>query len=417
MNYKEGIFRPPRDLAWLVLDLNSFFASCEQQENPELRGKPVAVLPTMAETTCAIAASYEAKAFGIRTGTLVKDIRRLCPQTIFVPARHKLYVEYHHRIRAAIETCIPIADVMSIDEVACPLDRVERDPASAYALALKIKNVIREQVGACLTSSIGIASNKFLAKLASNMQKPDGLILLRPQDLPNAILHLELRAIPGIGPGMEARLQNAGLETMEKLWAAKPDYLRRVWGGICGLKFHALLHGCDLRSPAHPRRSISHQHVLAPQERTVADALPIMRGLLAHAAERLRREGFYCSYLGIDIKWAHRKPESGGDVYWFDTVDFQQTQDTKLMLEALANLWVRVPPLRPWRLGVVLGGLTPVAAHQPDLFTPVKKKSPVAHLVDKLNAKYGRETIGYGVQPGVHKSKIAFQRVPDLAEF
>ena len=85
-------------LRWLVLDLNSFFASCEQQEDPELRGKPVIVVPTMAETTCAIAASYPAKAFGIKTGTLVHEARRLCPDVQLVQAHHKLYVEYHHRI-------------------------------------------------------------------------------------------------------------------------------------------------------------------------------------------------------------------------------------------------------------------------------------------------------------------------------
>src|ERR1700730_16792776 len=109
-------------LRWLVLDLNSFFASCEQQENPDLRGKPVIVVPTMAETTCAIAASYPAKAFGIKTGTLVYEARRLCPDVQLVPAHHKLYVEYPHRILEAIDRHIPVEDVMSIDEVACRLD-------------------------------------------------------------------------------------------------------------------------------------------------------------------------------------------------------------------------------------------------------------------------------------------------------
>ena len=85
-------------LRWLVLDLNSFFASCEQQEHPQLRGKPVIVVPAMVETTCAIAASYPAKAFGIKTGTLVHEARRLCPEVMLVQAHHKLYVEYHHRI-------------------------------------------------------------------------------------------------------------------------------------------------------------------------------------------------------------------------------------------------------------------------------------------------------------------------------
>ena len=153
-------------LRWLFLDMNSFFASCEQQENPALRGQPVAVLPMMADTTCAIAASYEAKAFGIKTGTMVREAKQLCPALRLVQARPKLYVEYHHRILEAIETRIPIEDILSIDEVACRLDRVQREPEAARKLALAVKAAIREQVGACLTSSIGIASNKLLAKLA-----------------------------------------------------------------------------------------------------------------------------------------------------------------------------------------------------------------------------------------------------------
>ena len=151
-------------LRWLVLDLNSFFASCEQQENPELRGKPVIVVPTMAETTCAIAASYPAKAFGIKTGTLVHEARRLCPDVQLVQAHHKLYVEYHHRILAAIDKHIPVEEVMSIDEVACRLDRVQQDPAVAHKLAQNIKREIQTQVGECLTSSIGISANKLLGE-------------------------------------------------------------------------------------------------------------------------------------------------------------------------------------------------------------------------------------------------------------
>src|ERR1700730_3501641 len=126
-------------LRWLVLDLNSFFASCEQQEDPELRGKPVIVVPATVETTCAIAASYPAKAFGIKTGTLVHEARRLCPVVRLVPAHHKLYVEYHHRILEAIDRHIPVEDVMSIDEVACRLDRRQQEPAVARTLAQSIK--------------------------------------------------------------------------------------------------------------------------------------------------------------------------------------------------------------------------------------------------------------------------------------
>jgi DNA polymerase IV len=115
-------------LRWLVADLNSYFASCEQQENRSLRGKPVAVAPLIADTTCAIAASYAAKAFGVKTGTKIGDAKKMCPGLIVVQSRPKLYVECHHRILDAIEGCTPIEHVVSIDEVACRLDRTQQPP-------------------------------------------------------------------------------------------------------------------------------------------------------------------------------------------------------------------------------------------------------------------------------------------------
>src|SRR5258708_1415700 len=167
MNMLGNLSKDAESLRWLVIDLNSYFASCEQQEQPALRAKPVVVAPMLADTTCVIAASYPAKAFGVKTGTMIREARRLCPELIVVPARPKLYVEYHHRILDAIESCIPIEDVMSIDEVACRLDRSQRTPDAVTNLALQIKASVRDEVGACLTSSIGAATNCLLAKLAS----------------------------------------------------------------------------------------------------------------------------------------------------------------------------------------------------------------------------------------------------------
>jgi DNA polymerase IV len=268
MNKESGIYKSETGLRWLFVDMNSFFASCEQQMNPDLRGQPIVVAPVLAETTSAIAASYEAKSFGVKTGTPIWEARRLCPHIRVVQARPKLYVEHHHRIREAIETCIPIDAVMSIDEVACKLDKVQVQPPIARKLALAIKSAIRDKAGACLLCSVGIAANKLLAKLACDMQKPDGLTILRPEDLPRAILHLKLQDLPGIGANMQTRLNQAGITDVTQLWAADTERLRRIWGGINGTRFHALLHGVDLPSAATTTRSMGHQHVLSPDERT-----------------------------------------------------------------------------------------------------------------------------------------------------
>jgi DNA polymerase-4 len=398
-------------LRWLVLDLNSFFASCEQQENPELRGKPVIVVPAMAETTCAIAASYPAKAFGIKTGTLVHEARRLCPGLKLVRARHKLYVEYHHRILDAIDRHIPVEDVMSIDEVACRLDRVQQEPAAARALALRIKREIHISVGECLTSSIGISANRLLAKLASNMQKPDGLTMLQVETLPHAILHLELRNIPGIGPNMAERLRRAGIADIATLWKTDAARLRSVWGGVAGAKMHELLHGADIASPQQARSSISHQHVLAPEERSLQLAAPVVRQLLVRAAQRLRDDGFYCRRLSVEVKWLGREGEP-----WSGKRSFTETQDTRALLHVLQDIWEQVPNKKPLRVGIALSGLAEKDAHQADLFDKPQDARLVS-AIDAVNEKFGKGALGYGDAARDQGSKIAFQRVPKVKEF
>jgi nucleotidyltransferase/DNA polymerase involved in DNA repair len=226
---------------WLFLDLNAFFPSCKQQENPALRGRPVIVVQTPADSAVAIAASYAAKAFGIKTGTLMREARQLCPAVIPVQAHHRLYTEYHERILKAVDTCLPVEKVCSIDEMACKLMGTERQGPVARELALKVKRALREQVGECLTCSIGIAPNVFLGKVGSDLQKPDGLVVITHDKLPDILLRLDLQEIYGIGPRMEQRLQRAGIMTVTQLWNATPFQLRRVWGGINGLLFHQML--------------------------------------------------------------------------------------------------------------------------------------------------------------------------------
>jgi DNA polymerase IV len=397
-------------LRWLFVDMNSFFASCEQQRNPELRGQPVAVAPMLVDTTCAIAASYEAKAFGIKTGTPIWEAKKLCPHIKVVASRPKLYVEYHHKILEAIESCIPIEVILSVDEVACKLDKLQRDPEIAYALALSIKKAIRDKVGAVLTCSIGIASNKLLAKLGSDMQKPDGLVILKPEEMPRPILGLDISDICGIGERMKTRLQAAGISSMADLWAADAQHLKWVWNSIVGLRFHALLHGDDLPTPINPTRSIGHQHVLSPDERSKQKATPVIRQLLVRAAQRLRTDGFYCRRLYLEIKWVQNLG------YHADECRFKETQDTQFLLTHLMRLWDESPDFKPLRIGIVLADLQPVAHHQPDLFE--RPKAPnLTRAIDALNSRYGRDTVFYGVPKLAMTSKISFTRVPKLEEF
>jgi DNA polymerase-4 len=399
---------------WLFLDLNAFFASCEQQENPALRGKPVIVVQTLAETAVAIAASYAAKAFGIKTGTLVREARRLCPDVIPVQANHRLYTDYHERILKAVDTCLPVEKVMSIDEMACRLMGTERQVPVARELASKVKRALREQVGECLTCSIGLAPNVFLGKVGSDLQKPDGLTVITEDNLPEVLLGLELQEIYGIGKRMEERLRRAGITTVAELWQASPLRLRRVWGGINGLLFHQMLHGVDIQPPSSRfAKSMGHQHVLEPELRTRNGAKNFSQHLLTKAAERLRRGDYYCRRLGLHLSWTG---DLGG---WWHELDFHETRDTGFLLAGLDRLWTAVPRYKPLSVGVVLLDLVPAASHQLDLFEQ-QKRQKLSPVVDRINDRYGRGAIGFGLlPPNVRgfRGHAAFHRVPEAWEF
>ena len=157
---EEPVSLPGPYLNWLFVDLNSYFASVEQETRPELRGKPIGIVPMMADTTCCIAASYEAKAFGVKTGTIVGEAKKMCPGLVLVEARHQVYVEFHHRIVEAVESCLPVTAVMSIDEMACRLMGRERPLLAAMELGRQVKARILERVGPMMRSSVGLATNR-----------------------------------------------------------------------------------------------------------------------------------------------------------------------------------------------------------------------------------------------------------------
>ena len=187
-------------LRCLFVDFDSFFASVEQHDDPRLRGRPVAVVAVPSDTTCCLAASQQAKRLGIKTGTGVREARERCPDIALVLARPWRYIEMHHAFMAAIGDCIPTEKAASIDEVPCTLIGRERQRDNAIAIARRIKQrLCYVGIGPDMSCSIGIGPNRFLAKTASDMNKPDGLTVIEQADLPHALHGLALRDLCGIG--------------------------------------------------------------------------------------------------------------------------------------------------------------------------------------------------------------------------
>ena len=396
----------------LIVDFNSFFASCEQQERPELRGRPVGVAPVLAETSCCIAASYDARRRGVQVGTRVDEARRLCPGIAIVEARPALYIQYHRRLIEVIESCLHVTEVLSVDEVACELTATFAPREKAVARARRIKAAIAREVGACLTCSIGIAANPFLAKVASDMQKPDGLVVLEDADVPQRLLGLEIGDFVGIGKNMERRLRARGIDTVRKLYAATRAELRGIWGGVEGERMHARLRGEDVPLPAHRHQTIGHSHVLPPELRNEASALAVLHRLLQKAAMRLRHLGLYAGGLHVAVR--HRQGRG-----WSDELRFNETQDTLRLTHALTQIWERRPGRghAPFQVGVVLFHLVELPGHTPDLFTYEQEQARgrLHDIVDSLNSAYGKNTVYFG---GAHGAtgyapmRIAFTRIP-----
>ncbi|MCK9409441.1 MAG: helix-hairpin-helix domain-containing protein [Bacteriovoracaceae bacterium] len=399
-------------LQFLFIDFNAFFASVEQQEQPVLRGKPVVVLPVMAENTACIAASYEAKKFGIKTGTTAKDARNMCPEVTILAARPSLYVQYHKRLIEAVESCVPVHSVRSIDEMACTLSGSQQQKEQAINLAKKIKRTIASQVGEYMRASIGIAPNIFLAKTASDMQKPDGLVVIEQEQLPSILYRLELQDLTGIGRNMVKRLYRNGIYTVEQLCSAEKDMLRTVWGGIEGNRMYERLRGIEPPLPVSHHTTVGHSHMLTPSERNISCAVAVMHRMLQKSAMRLRNMKYRTSTLYVGIRYYNNKQ-------WSEQITFTDTSDTLLLTQALTALLDRRPVIRetPLQVSVTLLNLTPEAEHTPSLFDNEERSSALNAAVDELNLRFGKQALYFGKAHSALESspaRIAFHHIPDI---
>ena len=422
----DNALHPNSELRWLYVDFNSYFASVEQQLRPELRGRPVAVVPVETDSTCAIAASYEAKAFGVKTGTPIYEAKKMCPGLICVLAQHERYVEYHHRILAEVDRHIPVTAVCSIDEVACQLMDNETSPERIAQIVRAIKQGLAQNVGEYVKCSIGVASNRYLAKVATDLQKPDGFTILAAQDLPQNLFSLKLRDLPGIGHNMERRLNMAGIYDMPSLWKLDAQRMRKVWGSVWGEKMWYLLRGIQIPEEEPTRSTIGHSHVMAPELRDPIKAKYVARRLTLKVASRLRRMGYYASsfYLSARI-------ENGPRIE--DTERCYRAQDTMTFLRLLDQAWDKVMRQargqRIKKVSISLHGLTAADELQPELFAELPdvdlkarmKSEKMSQALDKINYRFGRDSVLVGMLPSQGRSfsgsKIAFTRIPDVEEF
>jgi len=403
----------------LYLDMNSYFASVAQQVEPELRARPVAILTTLNRNAACIAASYDAKATGVRVGTRMFEAEKMCPGIVFRAARHDIYVEVHAQIKSAIERVIPIAAVHSVDEVSCRLTGTEQRLPNALRLAEDARQSIYQHAGVALHCSIGLGTSRLLAKIAGELHKPSGTNWLTPAVMPDKLAHLKLTDLPGISGRMNARLEAAGVCDIPTLYALPPKHARAIWRSVEGERFLRALRGEDIPDPITKAHSFGHSQILSGVSRAPERARLILRRLLVKASTRLRRAGFFATYLHISVKDQTYKRLGAG-------AKISATQDSFTLLEHMETHWQQLAPQKVFSVSVMLGGLVSTKNHTADLFENraagvLTERERLCQTLDALNQRYGRDTVIFGEPPkgmtAFSGAKIAFGRVPLKIEF
>lgn len=374
----------------LHVDMNAFFAAVEQQSNPALRGKPIVVVGSAARTVI-LTASYEARAFGVKTGMRVFEARRCCPDLILVPVNNRLYAHISAEIMKLFADYTPLVQVFSIDEAFLDISGSLGLFGSPQRIASLIKSRIKSRFG--LTCSVGIAPNKLLAKLASEMQKPDGLTIITPERIEAILLHLPVGDLCGIGRQTSRQLALLGITTCGQLATFPLEILRRKFG-IVGQQLQMMAKGVDI-SPViaaddeEQVKSIGHSTTLA-QDLSDRTAIQVVLLQLAEmVGRRSRRYQLAGKTLTLTVRYAD-----------FTTFTRQQKQLQSLTLSAdiyhaalkILDAIILEQPVR--LLGVTLSNWDDSEKQLP-LFSENRREERLAAAMDSVNNKLGDFTVTF----------------------
>ena len=283
----------------LHADLDSFYASVEQRDDPSLHGRPVIVGPGVV-----LAASYEAKACGVCSGMGADRARRLCPEAAVVPCRMEAYSEASKAVFKIFEDTAPVVEALSIDEAFLDVRGMEHFAGTPVEIARRLRLRVREEVG--LPISVGVARTKFLAKVASAVAKPDGLLVVPPDGELEFLHPLPVERLWGVGPMTAARLHDAGLQTVGQVAELAEAVLVDTLGRAAGRHLHALANNRDPRrvETGRRRRSIGAQHALGRRSRSPEAVDAILVALVDRVTGRLRKARRVCRTVVLRLRFS-----------------------------------------------------------------------------------------------------------------
>jgi len=389
----------------LHADVDAFYASVEQRDDPSLRGRPVIV-----GSGVVLAASYEAKAFGIRTAMSGRQARGLCPHAIVVEPRMSAYSEASKAVFEVFENTTPLVEGLSIDEAFLDVGGLRRVSGPPYDIAVRLRRDVLEQVG--LRVTVGVARTKFLAKVASRVAKPDGLLVVPPDGELGFLHPLPVEALWGVGTVTAAKLHNYGLTTVREVAEVGEGALVSMLGPAAGHHLHALAHNYDPRpvQVGRRRRSIGSQRALGRRRRSPEELDGILVGLVDRLAHRLRAARRVCRTVVLRMRFDDFTRATRSH-----TLD-QATAHTQFILTAARDLVVASAPMITERgltlIGIALMNLDDDDAIQLTLPFDRHRGSALDAVLDNVHDRFGSRAVTRAVLLGKDQG-LAVPLLPD----
>ncbi len=372
----------------LHIDMDAFFISVEQRDDPALRGKPAAVCGSLSRSVVT-SATYEARPYGIHAGMSVAEAKRRCPRLILVEGDHSKYTETAARIFSILKDYTPLVEVASIDEAFLDISDSLLLFKSPFHIAKLIKERIRKEER--LTCSIGIAPNKLLAKLGSRLKKPDGLVVIRKEEVEEILRDLPVGKLNGIGPKLEEALNSMGIFTCGQLGKVPVWTLTKRFG-VIGERLKEMGLGSE-ESPVIPfdqeedAKSIGHSVTLEEDTSDPGMIKKVLLQLSERVSRRMRKEGFYGKRIAITVRYS--------DFFTFSkqkTLAHGVNSGNEIFRHSL-ELFESLSHPKPIRLlGVTVSSLKKEWC-QRDLFERGDKKEDLLKAMDRVNERFGDWTL------------------------
>ena len=412
-NHPNNLPFNPKPATIMLMDINSCFATIEQQANPLLRGKPVAVAAYNTPNGCILAASYDAKRLGVKTGMHVKEGKLLCPNlTVLTPDPQK-YRDVHLKLKALLQTYSSVVIPKSIDEFIIDLEGFPSLSRGITNVALEIKQRIKKEVGDYITVSIGIGPNRYLAKVASGLQKPDGLVEIHKDNYLQIFSGMELMDLCGIKRHNAARLGAYNIYSVMDFYNADAVALQQAFQSIVGYHWYLRLHGWEIDDVEFGRHSYGNSYALPKPFSKMEDLAPIMYKLVDKTARRLRKASYKTKGIHVSVTYRDGSFWHHGHVVGkalFDSRDIY-----KEVFRILCKSPYKGKPVA--LLAESCFDLVKSDCAQMDMFEDVEKKERLNDALDNINDKFGEFVITPGRLIDAVKyvqDRISFGGVKDL---